>query len=51
MRRLFTMLLILISALAMYMIISSHKAREPDYRPVNLYFSSEGKYFTFDHYH
>lgn len=46
MRRLFIMFLALISAFAMYMTISSHKAREPDFRPNNQCFDSADRYYT-----
>ena len=51
MRRLIMLVFIVITAAIFVTTISTHKAREPNYRPVNMYFSSEGKYFTFDYYH
>ena len=50
MRRLITMLLILISAVAMYMTISSHKAREPNSGPFNYYFDNANRYYTMEVY-
>ena len=46
MRRLFITFLALISAFAMYMTISSHKAREPDFSLKSPCFDNADRYYT-----